>query len=105
MSRPVAGCRLSVKASAAQSFEAKRDLSRLRIDADSIVYATFVDNSGLSVYVKRGVHLPDLQAFVPNGSFTNWQTYFDLGTAFGDSANFAYASSRHAKARFPDDCV
>ena len=105
MSRPAVGSRLSVKPEAKQSFEAKRELARLHIGHDAIVHVTFVDHNGLSIHVNRGVRLANLEAFIPNDQFANWQTYFELGTAFGDARNTAYASSRHATRRFPSGCV
>lgn len=105
MSRPIAGSRLSVKPLARQAFEARRELTRLHIGPDAIIYVTFVDHAGLSIYVIRDLRLANLEAFIPNGQFANWETYFELGTAFGDPRNPAYASSRHARQRFPSECV
>lgn len=99
------GMRLSTKALAKQTHEVVRELARLKINASTIIYATFVDDKGVSVYVKRGGRLSDIAALIPNGQFDNWMSYFDAGTAFGDGPNAGYAASKHQTRRFPADCV
>jgi hypothetical protein len=86
-------------------FEAKRELTRLHVDGTSIVYATFFDGTGLSVYIKRDGRRADIEAFVPNGKMDNWTSYFAVGSGFGDGANSGYAATKHAKRVFPVECV
>lgn len=86
-------------------FEAKRELARLGIDGGSIIYATYFDGTGLSVYIKRDGRRPDIKAFVPNGKMDNWMSYFAVGSPFGDAANSQYAATKHAGHLFPGECV
>jgi hypothetical protein len=98
------GDRLSVKISAKQLPEVRRELVRLGIGPHAVVYATYVDSAGVSVYIKRTPR-PDLHAFISNGGFENWMSFFDAGTLAGDGPNQAYAGTRHSTVKFPQGCV
>ena len=64
---------------------------------DASVYVTFIDATGISLYILRGFGLGgDMEAFIPNREIM-WQSYFDpLSTI-----NNQYAGSRHFVKVFP----
>ena len=102
MPSPSAGHRLRVKPS---SHRAAQELARLHISVEDIVFATYADSQGVSVYVKRGGHRPDIAGFLPNGHFDNWMSFFAVLNNGVDRPNAGYAGTAHAKKRFPTECV
>ncbi|MGZ8457571.1 MAG: hypothetical protein ACXWZS_09725 [Gemmatirosa sp.] len=105
MSHATPGGRLTVKKSSELTTETRRDLERLDIDRSTVVYATYVDTRGVSIYVKR-VGKSDIEGFIPHGGFTNWRSYFDAGALPGNGVrNAGYATERHFTTLFPSDCV
>jgi hypothetical protein len=103
--KPAPGTRLSVKPVPERSPEAARELLRLHIEPNDIVYATYADDKGVSVFIKRGGNYPAIEAYVPRVGFDNFSSFFDIGTVFGDAPNKGYIRTRHVKPVFPKDCV
>lgn len=84
-------------------YEDRTELQRLELDRQSIVYATYVDEGGVSVYAKRGGRKSDIEGFIANGQMANWMSYFELDGF--EPANRAYAGQKHFSRRFPRDIV
>ena len=67
--------------------------------ADPLVHVTFVDDSGVSLYINRTYLFGgDIEAFLPK-DLVMWQSYFNPLNRF----NMSYARTRHYKKRFPLD--
>jgi hypothetical protein len=99
------GCRLVARKRADMAAEDRAELERLHIDRSTIVYATYVDVHGLSLYAIRHDRA-DIQGYVPNTGFWNWRSFFEAGALPGDGArNPAYAMTKHFATVFPTDCV
>jgi hypothetical protein len=109
MAAPRPGCRLTVKRDDDLESSAKSELARLRLSREgSIIYCTYVDSLGMSIYAKRGgAFMADIEGFIEHGGFENWMTYFEVG-AIGEVSEVSpqYSASRHvARTQFPYECV
>ncbi|MCK2055258.1 hypothetical protein [Methylobacterium sp. 37f] len=80
-------------------FEVLKKLKLL--DEPPYIYATFIDNRGVSFYINRSyIHGGCIEAFFPK-NIAMWQSYF----APTPSKNTGYALSKHYLKTFPKDFV
>lgn len=82
-----------------------QNIQKLKLSLDfggnpnAAVYASYVDQLGVSVYIVRGSTFGgDIEAFLPVKDVM-WQSYFEPGS----QNNQAYVLSRHYSKRFPID--
>lgn len=78
------------------------NLKRMKLAPDggnpyALVWVTYVDQTGISIYVTRGTPCGgDMQAFLPR-DVVLWQSYFSPLNSFNQS----YVKSQHYAAQFP----
>jgi hypothetical protein len=81
-----------------------KNLRSMRLTADNgnpyaCIYVTYVDVTGISVYITRGYsHGGDMKAYLPKEDVA-WQAYFSPLSSF----NHSYKQPKHYKNRFPLD--
>ena len=103
MAAPKAGDRLNVKKGTELMYEAKEALKRLGIERGGApVFATFVDGTGVSISAKRDPRRGEVQAFIANGQFDNWMSYFEVS---GEPPNAGMRKTVHFTRKFPRECV
>jgi hypothetical protein len=68
-----------------------------RGNINAMVHVTFVDTSGVSLYLARGIHFGgDMEAYLPK-DHVMWQLYFEPLKA----KNMSYQKSKHHTKKFP----
>lgn len=75
--------------------------NQLNLSPSDGVNVTYVDDKGVSVYIRRMTGGGDIHGFIPASGvgLINWSTFFESGV----SINGSYIESKHANKIFPTD--